>query len=169
MKYQIKVNYETGDSFGYENASTRLELTWKNLDVAKQNLQRIKEHYQQYKEIHDLRGYIKKDKLTLFELLEQNRTKDWFVYKDRWIAYKKDITDYWAVDESQKKECKKKGYNLKLIPDQTIAENCIVLYTDEGATFQFWAPWCGYFETLHGAEIINWEDESDNNDLKFTI
>lgn len=41
--YRIKISYSTGNSFGSEDTWDYLELTWKNLDVAKENLQRIKE------------------------------------------------------------------------------------------------------------------------------
>lgn len=34
-----------------------------------------------------------------------------------------------------------------------ISECCIILYTDEGNSFQFWAPWCGYFERLNFVEL----------------
>ena len=32
--------------------------------------------------------------------------------------------------------------------------NLITLKLDNGNHVQFWAPWCGYFETLYGAEIV---------------
>ena len=31
---------------------------------------------------------------------------------------------------------------------------CLILKTDEGKDFRLWAPWCGYFETLHSAKIV---------------
>jgi hypothetical protein len=43
--YQIKVEYETGDSFGRSDEQEILRHSWSNLDIAKENLQRIKEHY----------------------------------------------------------------------------------------------------------------------------
>lgn len=48
MKYQIEVSYETGDSFHTENTSDFLEETWTDLTIAKENLKRIKEHYEYY-------------------------------------------------------------------------------------------------------------------------
>lgn len=44
LKWQIKVGYATGDSNGSESATKVLEMEWESLDLAKQNLQRIKEH-----------------------------------------------------------------------------------------------------------------------------
>jgi len=49
MKYQIKYTYDTGDSFRkHPNRVGYLEAVWSNLDVAKDNLRRIKEHYEYY-------------------------------------------------------------------------------------------------------------------------
>ena len=44
MKYKIKIYYSTGNSFGTYNTETYLELTFKDLEIAKANLIRIKEH-----------------------------------------------------------------------------------------------------------------------------
>jgi hypothetical protein len=43
--YQIKVEYETGDSFHKEDTEDIFDEKWANVDVAKENLQRIKNHY----------------------------------------------------------------------------------------------------------------------------
>lgn len=51
-KYRIHVRYETGDSFRHYNAEMDIELTWDNLDIAKENLQRIKKHYEWYRDKH---------------------------------------------------------------------------------------------------------------------
>jgi hypothetical protein len=32
--------------------------------------------------------------------------------------------------------------------------NLINLRMDDGQEVQFWPPWCGYFESLYGAEIV---------------
>jgi hypothetical protein len=37
---------------------------------------------------------------------------------------------------------------------QSTEENMIVLRMDNDQTVQFWAPWCGYFETLYGCELV---------------
>ena len=127
MKYRIQYNYDTGDSFKNEpdNLGT-LEMVWENLDVAKKNLQRIKEHYSQYKELNSY-SYLKEKSKQ--EILESNKGKDWFV----------------------------KGSNSNYYD----SENCIILYSDDGKPWQFWAPWCGYFESLSYAEIIIPEEEND--------
>lgn len=47
MKYQIKYIYDTGDSFNhYRDEEGVLELINEDLNVAKENLKRIKEHYE---------------------------------------------------------------------------------------------------------------------------
>ena len=45
MAYKIKISYTTGNSLDSEKATDLLELTWENLDVAKANLKRIRQHY----------------------------------------------------------------------------------------------------------------------------
>lgn len=43
--YKIKISYRTGDSFNSFDTEDTIELTWKNLEIVKQNLQYIREHY----------------------------------------------------------------------------------------------------------------------------
>lgn len=80
-KYKIKYNYETSDSvtpahdyIGY------LEATWTNLDVAKENLQRIKEHYEYYRQINDYYPRMSLKEIESFK--KECAKKDWFV--KRW-------------------------------------------------------------------------------------
>ncbi|MHA1220022.1 MAG: hypothetical protein ACTSO5_15285 [Candidatus Heimdallarchaeaceae archaeon] len=51
MKNRIRIDYRTGNSFGSEDTSDFLEGHWENLDVAKENLKRIREHYEWYQSI----------------------------------------------------------------------------------------------------------------------
>lgn len=46
--YDIEIYYETGDTFKTYEETTRLGFSWKNLDVVKENLSRIKEHNEWY-------------------------------------------------------------------------------------------------------------------------
>lgn len=133
MKYEIKYYYQTGNSFGSEDVESRLEMSWENLDVAKQNLQRIKEHYEMVKAIDAAKWEIRMGKGKREDITVQYENKDWFV-------------------------------NHK---DYTTRENCIILYSDSGKPWQFWCPWCGYFEHLHYAEIII--KDIENNDMKITF
>ena len=56
-------------------------------------------------------------------------------------------------------------HNIK--PDSTTKDmehNLLNLVMDNGEEVQFWAPWCGYFETLYGASIV-----ISGKDMHFTI
>lgn len=76
MKYRIKYSYNTGDSFKTERDIVRyLEGEWENLDIAKKNLQRIKEHYEYY--CYDERNYDSKSERRKKE--NQFAKKDWYV------------------------------------------------------------------------------------------
>lgn len=55
MKYNIKIRYETGDSFHSENTEEVLDYNWTNLDIVKENLERIKEHYKWYEQYSSIR------------------------------------------------------------------------------------------------------------------
>jgi len=46
--YKIQYHYHTGDSFHTEEREDLLEFEWKDLDVAKECLKRIREHYRWY-------------------------------------------------------------------------------------------------------------------------
>lgn len=50
--YKIEISYKTGDSFSSHDATTILECTFKDLNVAKENLQRIKIHQEYYNSIN---------------------------------------------------------------------------------------------------------------------
>lgn len=45
MLYKIKIEYKTGNSFGSHDEEGEIEYKWENLEIAKENLKRIKEHY----------------------------------------------------------------------------------------------------------------------------
>lgn len=46
--YQIEIHYHTGDSFSSEDRDQRIDFVWNDLEVAKENLRRIEEHYKMY-------------------------------------------------------------------------------------------------------------------------
>lgn len=160
-KYRIKYNYDTGDSFNNEyGCEGYLELEWNNLEVAKANLQRIQEHYTQYKEIEY--SFKKKNNQ---ELLQENEGKDWFVKQDRLVTFKNDNPEnYWCIDEVHKDKCIQAGNKVKIIIDEFSAKHQIILYTDDNKPWKIHAPWCGYFESLNYAEIVF--NDSELNDLK---
>ena len=108
--YQIKYNYRTGDSFSTSDKEATLEYEWKDLDVAKESLRRIEEHYKWYESIEQL-------------FSEKTNKPEWHNVNANGVT--EDMEHY-----------------LINIP------------ADNGKEYQFWAPWCGYFETLYGAEIV---------------
>lgn len=56
MKYKIEVDYTTGNSFNSYDEVDCLEHEWANYEIAVQNLERIKTHYEWYSYEH---GYEK--------------------------------------------------------------------------------------------------------------
>ncbi|MCW3110530.1 MAG: hypothetical protein JWQ09_5036 [Segetibacter sp.] len=75
MKYKIKYNYDTGNSFHTDNGLEEyLDLEHDDINIAKSNLKRIEEHYSQYK---SLNGYS--DRRNFSEVFKENEEKDWFV------------------------------------------------------------------------------------------
>lgn len=45
MRYKIKYHYQTGDSFNTYEHTDYLDYYWDDLDIAKEALRRIEEHY----------------------------------------------------------------------------------------------------------------------------
>lgn len=81
--YTIKIDYETGDSFGSEDCSSLLEASW-NLEVAKENLKRIEEHY---KTIKDRDNYVSIASSKETDLMKKIKNERWYVerYFERYI------------------------------------------------------------------------------------
>lgn len=71
--YTINIEYTTGDSFGSRMENSGIDLSWTNLEIAKANLIRIKEHNEYYKKTNNY--YAKPD---LEKLQKEAETKDWF-------------------------------------------------------------------------------------------
>lgn len=155
MEYRIKIEYRTGNSFGSSDESDYIELSWKDLDIAKENLQRINDHYKQYQELN---SYSARKNRTTREIVLSNMDKDWFVYKPILVSK---INGY-AIDEKDKIRIGEE--NCEYIPDSNFSENCLKLKTDGDIEMKISAFWCGYFEQLYSAEI-----EIDNNDLKISF
>jgi hypothetical protein len=85
MNYKILITYDTGNSFGREydkeDFLTSYErkgvLTWNNLDIVKENLKRIKEHYIGYLDVKHL-GRLYFDKKELKRKEESNKKERWY-------------------------------------------------------------------------------------------
>lgn len=73
-KYTININYDTGDSFNqYPNQEETISLEWDNLDIAKENLISIKEHYNLYRASN---SFYRKD---LEKYQEEYKDREWRV------------------------------------------------------------------------------------------
>lgn len=122
MKYKIEYSYRTGDSFSSNDATGILELEWNDLNVAKANLKRIQEHYKMY---DALNSYF--DKRTKQEIIKSFEGNDWLV-SDKKLAAFKNETEWWCIDKNQIPACKKQGYKIGEVYDETMAENCMNQY-----------------------------------------
>lgn len=76
--YDIQIDYRTGDSFGSDDRVELLGIITSDLDKAKENLRRIKEHYLRHK---DSANYGEDYELTL--LTDSGERKIW----PFWIGY----------------------------------------------------------------------------------
>ena len=152
-KYKIKIEFQTGDSFSNSDETDYLDLSWDNLDIAKANLQSIKEHYDMYTAINSYGRNPSRE-----SLYEKNKDKSWFVNNP--ILYC--ISQNNAISEDSKSRYKEE--NLEYRPDDYYAQNCIIIKTDKNKDFQMSAFWCGYFESLYSAEI-----EIDQSDMKIVF
>lgn len=137
--YKIKYLYRTGDSFGSEDLEEYLDLTWENLDVAKKNLKAIKEHHTLYELVNNQYNRDKEWEAKVIKFWEDCQHKDWYVAPPDPRPVKKLINEY--------------------VYETTY---CLKLQADNGKFMQIHAPWCGYFETLYGAEIVE-----ESPDMKF--
>lgn len=125
MPYTIEYTYVTGDSYNSYEKIGVLEVEWETVELAKANLQRIKEHYKWYKFCCENMRDLSLGRIDV--------TDEDFVPIPFW---------HFAKSMSYKEIAKKIAYysiNLKL---------------DNGNEFQFNCPWTGYFERLIGAKVI---------------
>jgi hypothetical protein len=160
MKHTILIDYTTGDSFGHERSEQPLELEWDNLDIAKENLQRIKEHYHFVSALDSYELRYSKEKTEL--LIEENKNKPWFV-----LVLKPSIKSGehdMIVSEKEVEKYRKAGVDVKYIAEPFRFKSGINLKADNGNTMQMSCFWIGYFESLHGARIV-----SGDSDMQFTI
>lgn len=134
MTYQIEYDYQTGDSFHTSEETRVLEYEWEDIEMAKEALQRIKEHYK------------------------------WYHYKDKMEGrFPKRFIDEEDIAE------KPKWHNVNSKGLGSDHYYCLLnIRMDNGVDVQFWPPWCGYFEQLYGARIIN-KKEEEEGDLSFTL
>jgi hypothetical protein len=154
LKYKISLRYETGNSLHSEEVTDSLDPVWENLDIAKDNLRRIKEHYEQYLTLNGC-SYNRKN---VNDALRSNMNKDWFVC----VMKPFHIGRNHAISEEYKKTLMDGEWENRL--DEFMAEHTIRLKLDNGNDFQMTPYWIGQFESLREAEII-----PDNTDMKITF
>ena len=138
--YTIEIDYTHGNSFRSERTELELEYEW-TLDVAKENLQRMKEHYKAYS---NKNGYVscmmdKKEN----ELLNQIKDKPWFVAKAM-HGYGSGVGDW---------------------------QNHIMFKENDGTEKEYSTyTWTDYFAHLHGAKIVFIkENVDDEDDMSFSF
>jgi len=154
-KYRIKIDYSTGDSFSNSYESDLIDLEWDDIEVAKKNLGRIKEHYEMYQRLN---SYF--NNISQFDIVNEYKNKDWFVSGENKLL---NIKNNCIIT---KEEADRIGVdNFKVVIDVDMASRCIIFITDNKTPMQIGCFWCGCFEHLDGAEIIIDQDD----DIKFIV
>jgi hypothetical protein len=74
--YRILIRYQTGDSFHTEDREEYVDMEWEDISVAAENLTRIQQHYEMYKE-HKRHW----SPSVLKEMKKEYGDKDWFIYE----------------------------------------------------------------------------------------
>lgn len=122
--YKIKYSYRTDNTFRSYDEEGILDCIWTSLEIVKENLQRIRDHYLFYNAQES--AYIQDEKNRV--LIEEAPSKPWFNKEDSFTLF---------------------------------------LKQDNGDKLLIHAPWCGYFETLYEAEII--EELVDDDGMKISF
>lgn len=78
-QYKIVATYDTGDNLNqYFDEKVNIGLICSNLDIAKENLLRLKEHYLYYKAINTNYFPSKGEELKVKKIIEGSKKKDWY-------------------------------------------------------------------------------------------
>jgi hypothetical protein len=80
--YRIKITYETGNSFGSHIEEDYLNYVWINLEIAKENLQSIKQHYLYYKKRNSGWGAYRLTDEQKNEIIDSHKKYSWFSVHD---------------------------------------------------------------------------------------
>ena len=151
--YKIKIKYRTGSSFSSEIRKIYLDIEFESLELAKLNMQFIKEHYEMHQDLEN-----RSSKLTHEEYYIKNKDKEWFVYEPNLF----NVTINSVIDESKRERYK--NDELIYVLDKYFMENCIKLKLDNGKYYQLGCFWIGYFESLISVKIKN-----DKENLKINF
>lgn len=76
--YCIEICYNTGNSFGSHEDRDIIPLSWENIDIAKENLKRIKEHNEFVSELNDSTYKIDNTR-PRSEIIDSISNRDWAV------------------------------------------------------------------------------------------
>lgn len=74
---KIKIEYQTGDSFSRHDEIDYLSLEWENREVAKENLQRIKDHYEHHEFVKSS-DYRNLNKASRDSYRRKCKKKEWY-------------------------------------------------------------------------------------------
>lgn len=131
--YTIELHYTTGNSFGSHKKTNTIGLLWENKGLAKKALATLKEQYKLYSEQEKSYRYNRSND----QIYKEVQSKEWYIkaLENEKKGYKPD-THYWWYD-------------------------CCVEMDDGKWRNLPTSMYCGYFETLHSAQIklIGEEDE----------
>lgn len=162
--YRIELTYQTGDSLSSNEVSSLLDLSWGIELIALKNLKAIESHYNMYMEVNESLSNWRtglEDTQSVFEKYENER---WFYGKEKkWFIDFKSNGKYVIMAATDKNLDKYKHYPSKWLYSSECAAY-MFLETDNGEYMQQRNEWCGYFESLYGAEIIN---DAPENKISF--
>lgn len=124
VEYYIVCNYETGNSFGREDAVEQIEIPFTNIDTVYENIKRFKEHIRFYEMLNDVWSYERNELgWTDDKILSEWKKKDW--------AYTEKRDD----------------------GSERVFEFSCKMLLDNGKEFIMHTPWIGYFEKYQNFEV----------------
>ena len=74
--------------------------------------------------------------------------------KEHYIYYKEKHKYYLRTPEE--KEINARIIKEAAYKDWFVDDDTLIIKTDDNKDFEFWPPWCGYFEALYSAEIVSY-------------
>ena len=122
--WTIRVEYQTGDSFGSDDKSDTIGLIWESRELAREALRSIKEHYTLYKESESFRGRGHD------AVLEDMKKYDWWV-EDEYYCSRGIYACAVLMDDGERRQVGtsmwcgyfERLYSAKLEPHSTIEDD----------------------------------------------
>jgi hypothetical protein len=144
--YKIKISYRTGNSYTSSDEVDFIQMEWNSLDIVKENLNRIKSHYQMYDWFEDFENmYLTPEKY--HNKIMSYKDAPWFCYDQKVVRIKDG--KYLPISPENKHLFE----DAHFVPDDFTAKHYLMLKLDSGEEMKFSAFWCGHFERLYYAEI----------------